>query len=130
MRKFVGGILRHPMTAESNSNPRAAEPAALARAPGPFSALICEDSGGSFGTPQVPRPVVEVKVRKKEQRKSRKSPGPSFEPQLSQQRGTELSLSRSGWAEATSLSLSRLWPCACGLGALGFRHSCRDDQTM
>jgi len=50
MRKFVGGILRHPMTAESNSNPRAAEPAAL-----------------------VPRPVVEVKVRKKEQRKSRKS---------------------------------------------------------
>ncbi|CAE7590540.1 unnamed protein product [Symbiodinium sp. CCMP2592] len=54
MRKFVGGILRHPTapTAESNSNPRAAELAALA---------------------QVPRPVVEVKVRKKEPRKSRKS---------------------------------------------------------
>ncbi|CAE7747955.1 unnamed protein product, partial [Symbiodinium sp. CCMP2456] len=52
MRKFVGGILRKPTTAESNSNLRAAGLAALA---------------------QVPRPVVEVKVRKKEQRKSRKS---------------------------------------------------------
>jgi len=51
-RKFVGGILRKPTTAESNSNLRAAGLAALA---------------------QVPRPVVEVKVRKKEQRKSRKS---------------------------------------------------------